>query len=181
METELRAARLGRNWTQEHLIREITRVAEQLRLNVASPASLKVLVSRWENGHSIPGREYRSILRRIFADEGYRFDSTRADPAAPGPVPEVISKVPEVRDPEIIAHYHRLLDRHALTDNVIGPWFALRGVFEDLKQTHQLSLPPREPLRSGLLRVRAWQMGRIAWLSAETGDLVCARTGPIAW
>lgn len=50
----LRAARRRRRWTQARLVAELERVARANGEPVASPASLKAMVSRWERGRSTP-------------------------------------------------------------------------------------------------------------------------------
>lgn len=53
-------------WTQDRLICEIECVARELGTHVASRASLKVQVSRWENGRVAVGSEYRTLFRHIY-------------------------------------------------------------------------------------------------------------------
>lgn len=62
----LRHARQLKGWSQNRLIYEIELYARQRALTVASPASLKVYVSQWENGHRAVSPPYTTILRALF-------------------------------------------------------------------------------------------------------------------
>src|SRR4029450_12003316 len=65
VDNSLEEIRLSKGWTQYRLVVEIERVAKQLNIPVAQRASLKVQVSRWENGGSVSPK-YRQILRHIY-------------------------------------------------------------------------------------------------------------------
>ncbi|MFD8714583.1 multiprotein-bridging factor 1 family protein [Streptomyces anulatus] len=65
MTTGLRAARKARGWSQEKLIHEMRRFAEQRLLDIASPASLKVYISEWENGRRTITDRYAALLRPL--------------------------------------------------------------------------------------------------------------------
>ncbi|MER5882593.1 helix-turn-helix transcriptional regulator [Streptomyces sp. NPDC001941] len=65
MATGLRAIRTARGWSQDRLVYEIRRFAEQQLLDVASSASLKTYVSEWENGRRALSDRYAAILRPL--------------------------------------------------------------------------------------------------------------------
>src|SRR5215213_1901894 len=62
----LRNARLSRGWSSARLRQELTRAATRLELPVAGDASLRVLISRWENGHAMPDPVNRLLLQDVF-------------------------------------------------------------------------------------------------------------------
>ncbi|BCJ30541.1 helix-turn-helix domain-containing protein [Actinocatenispora sera] len=64
--TQIKAARLTRNMTQSQVIHELVRRGQASGLNIASAASLKTLLSMWENGRRSVGEEYRPLLRAVF-------------------------------------------------------------------------------------------------------------------
>jgi hypothetical protein len=67
--TRLAAMRLAQSpnpWTQERLVHELMRAAQHTGAPVRSRASLKVQVSRWENGHVVPDAKNRVLLRLVF-------------------------------------------------------------------------------------------------------------------
>ncbi|MEG9548667.1 helix-turn-helix domain-containing protein [Streptomyces griseus] len=94
MATGLRAARKARGWSQERLIYEMRRVAEQRLLDIASPASLKVYISEWENGRRAITDRYAALLRPLLGvtDAELRGDVEGARPAAGG-YEELLSRI----------------------------------------------------------------------------------------
>ncbi|MGQ0574367.1 MAG: helix-turn-helix domain-containing protein [Pseudonocardia sp.] len=63
---ELLAARRGRGWSQSEAARELAVLARASGEPRASPASLKSLLSRWENGHAVPDPAYRTLLAELY-------------------------------------------------------------------------------------------------------------------
>ncbi|MGW6467608.1 helix-turn-helix domain-containing protein [Streptomyces rubiginosohelvolus] len=94
MATGLRAARKARGWSQEKLIHEMRRFAEQRLLDIASPASLKVYISEWENGRRAITDRYATLLRPLLGvtDAELRDDVGEARPAAGG-YEELLSRI----------------------------------------------------------------------------------------
>ncbi|MGW3183842.1 XRE family transcriptional regulator [Kitasatospora sp. NPDC001119] len=94
----LRQARKDRGWSQDRLVREIVRYAEQRLLDVASPASLKVYISEWENGRRAVSGGYATILRALFGktDDELFGAPPPAAPAADG-YDELISRIDAAR------------------------------------------------------------------------------------
>lgn len=64
--TALRAARVERGWSQSEAAREIVGLGRRRGVPVAAAASLKTLLSRWENGHVVPEQQYRELLAELF-------------------------------------------------------------------------------------------------------------------
>lgn len=58
----IKEARGGKGWTQDSAIFAIKLHARTLGVSVATDRSLKVMLSRWENGHSVPEPPYRQLL-----------------------------------------------------------------------------------------------------------------------
>lgn len=65
MATGLKAVRTARGWSQDRLIYEMRRFAEQRLLDIASAASLKTYISEWENGRRTITDRYAAILRPL--------------------------------------------------------------------------------------------------------------------
>jgi transcriptional regulator with XRE-family HTH domain len=63
----LRAARTARGWSQSEAARELVALARAHGAAVAGAASLKTLLSRWENGHAVPEPQYRALLGELYA------------------------------------------------------------------------------------------------------------------
>ena len=66
MNSRLRQARDGRGWSQSRLIHAMQQEAVALDIRLASPASLKTQISRWENGHCQPDDIYRQVFRTLY-------------------------------------------------------------------------------------------------------------------
>ncbi len=62
----LRAARAARGWSQSQAARELAALAQAGGAPVAGAASLKTLLSRWENGHAVPEPQYRTLLSELY-------------------------------------------------------------------------------------------------------------------
>ncbi len=75
--SELRTARAARGWSQTEAARELAALARSRGMPVAAAASLKTLLSRWENGHSLPEPQYRTLLADLY---GRSADRARAGP-----------------------------------------------------------------------------------------------------
>ena len=65
MTTPLQAARRARGWSQARAVSELARLAKWKKIHVASAASLKTQLSRWENGHVTPDY-YQALLCEIY-------------------------------------------------------------------------------------------------------------------
>jgi transcriptional regulator with XRE-family HTH domain len=65
MTTPLQAARRARGWSQVRAVSELVRLATWKEIHVASAASLKTQLSRWENGHVTPDY-YQALLCEIY-------------------------------------------------------------------------------------------------------------------
>ncbi|MEU7283364.1 XRE family transcriptional regulator [Streptomyces sp. NPDC045431] len=65
MATGLRVARMARGWSQDRLVYELRRFAEQRLLDIASASSLKTYISEWENGRRAITERYAAILRPL--------------------------------------------------------------------------------------------------------------------
>lgn len=62
----LQAARRARGWSQAEAARELGALARAAGGPAASPASLKSLLSRWENGHALPDPHYQALLGELY-------------------------------------------------------------------------------------------------------------------
>jgi transcriptional regulator with XRE-family HTH domain len=62
----LRAARVARGWSQSDAATELAALGHTRGTPVAAAASLKTLLSRWENGHALPEPHYRSLLAELY-------------------------------------------------------------------------------------------------------------------
>ena len=68
METPLQAARRMHGWSQSRLAWELTQLAKRKDCSIATPASLKTLISRWENGHAQPDEFHQPLLCELYGN-----------------------------------------------------------------------------------------------------------------
>lgn len=82
----LRAIRTARGWSQDRLVHEMRRFAEQRLLDIAAAASLKTYISEWENGRRTITDRYAAILRPLLGatDAELRGDAEVQEPQADG-------------------------------------------------------------------------------------------------
>ncbi|MFD5662368.1 XRE family transcriptional regulator [Streptomyces hirsutus] len=75
--TPLGQARLARGWSQHKVVRALLLLADHWGWDIASEASLKVLVSRWENRTHQPGPTYQVLLCAVFRSTPDQLGLTR--------------------------------------------------------------------------------------------------------
>ncbi|MFJ9726142.1 XRE family transcriptional regulator [Streptomyces sp. NPDC101209] len=87
--TRLAQVRAERGWSQLQVIRSLIALAEHWRWPVASENSLKVQLSRWENG-ATPSQTYQVLLSAVLRATPVDLGFGRVDrPAAPIPGEDV--------------------------------------------------------------------------------------------
>ena len=65
--TRLQAVRLALGYSQDETIRRLRHEAERSRRSVASPTSLRTMLSRWENGHDeVTDPDYQFLFRSVY-------------------------------------------------------------------------------------------------------------------
>ncbi|MGI5513023.1 XRE family transcriptional regulator [Streptomyces sp. CA-106131] len=64
--TPLCRARVARGWSQQKVVRALRLLAESWGWEVAAESSLKVQMSRWENGVNRPSQTYQVLLCALF-------------------------------------------------------------------------------------------------------------------
>ncbi|MFC4951223.1 hypothetical protein [Pseudonocardia sp. GCM10023141] len=80
----LRSARLIRAISQSDAAREIAALGHGREVPVAAAASLKTLLSRWENGHAVPEPQYRELLCELYQRTPAELGFAEEAPAAGG-------------------------------------------------------------------------------------------------
>src|SRR5918911_1336354 len=85
MVTSLQTVRQQLGYTAAQVIDLLTRRADTRNLHIATKASLKTKLSRWENGKEQPSQIYRQLFREIYgrtnAELGFP-DEPEEDPEA---------------------------------------------------------------------------------------------------
>lgn len=141
MSALLRDARHSRGWSSARLRRELAMAAGRLDVPVASDASLRVLISRWENGHATPDPVNRLLLQEVFdldveslglADDK---ESQRTDVTA------LVAHTARRAgvSAAVVTYFDRQLAEHTRFDNLAGPNFVLSTAVGQLHQVEKLA------------------------------------------
>ncbi|MGW5341759.1 XRE family transcriptional regulator [Streptomyces sp. NPDC004050] len=95
----LRTVRTARGWSQDRLIFEMERYAQQRLLDIASTASLKTYVSEWENGKRAISERYAVILRPLLGvtDAELRGEPTKLIPQQTAGYEDLLSRIDSAR------------------------------------------------------------------------------------
>ncbi|MFJ7910037.1 XRE family transcriptional regulator [Kitasatospora sp. NPDC096204] len=189
----LRRARKDRGWSQDRLVREIVRYAEQRLMDVASPASLKVYISEWENGRRAVSDAYATILRALFGktDDELFGAPPPAAPTADG-YDALISRIDSARSlslgmvdalldqTELLRRLDRQMGAAALIDQ-------MRAHLDALEDALTFAVLPdaRRPVATalaGAATLAAWQAldaGAVerAWRHYELGKRAASEAG----
>ncbi|MFC5230843.1 hypothetical protein [Pseudonocardia zijingensis] len=145
----LRAARSARGWSQSQAARELAELARSSGAPVAGAASLKTLLSRWENGHALPEPQYRSLLGELYGrtPEELGIAGPPADPEAAGAAGRLRSALAAAAavDGAALALWREQLDVAVRLDDELGTTGAgevVRALVERLHDTALHALTP---------------------------------------
>ncbi|MDH6132850.1 transcriptional regulator with XRE-family HTH domain [Kitasatospora sp. MAA4] len=186
MTQRLRQARTERGWSQDRLVREIGQYARQHLVDVASPASLKVYVSEWENGRRSVSATYATILRALLGrtDDELFAESAPGAPALADGYDELLGRIDSARSlslgmvdtflnqTELLRSFDRQMGAAGLVDQ-------MRAHLDSLEDALTFAVLPdaRRPVAkalAGAATLAAWQaldVGAVerAWRHYELG------------
>ncbi|WP_380163780.1 helix-turn-helix domain-containing protein [Jannaschia sp. R86511] len=135
-------------------------------MTLASDASLKVALSRWENGHQIPDGTNRRLLADALgvpvADLG--FDDPAPQPFAPK----------RLVGPDLVAYYESAFRLHVTADQVVGPADVRPVVMAQVKALEEARRSASGATAQRLLRASARYLELAGWLAQDSGDLKLA-------
>jgi len=167
LETRLKAVRQSRGWSQLRLVSELERLAKVRDLPVASRASLKTQVSRWENGHVRPDGTYAALLAEIYGTTPADLDLTNVPEAIWVPTP-AMTGTPSA---EWLDCMRGLLAEYARTDNAVGPGHLLGIVAQHVAALEKMAMNTRNGLARESLLLGSQFAEFAGWLSQDAGDL----------
>lgn len=183
MGAALRGTRHARGWSQERLIRALRDAAEIRGIPIADPSSLKVMISRWENGHAMPDPTHRELLRAAYGldDVALGFKSTAmingvwsADLRRETLPIYSAALTPTQIDPAIVDHFRVLLDEFCRLDSLMGPRYVIAPLLSELESLERLCSAARGVVRDNLLTVGARFAELAGWFFQDGGDLQMA-------
>lgn len=171
MKTEIYQARKRRGWSSAQLNEELHAAAKRLGLKAATPTSLRVEISYWENGHRPPDTTNQLLLQEAFglSAEALGFEDTAGD-ALPGSALRSRFDAHKGRQIEIsdavLSYFAQQLRGHARADNVAGPGFVMATADLQLRQLEDLA--HHGPREVGLLAARYAEF--MGWLLQDSGE-----------
>ena len=169
--TRLRTARKARGWSQAQLIHALSRVAAAQGLVIPGHESMRIMLSRWENGHVQPDETYRGYLCTVYqADEP---SLGLADPRTPTLVGHAV-RTPEA-SATLIAHLNRTFNELAKVDNQLGAAAVLAVAESDANLLSTLVGESRGPLRCEVLVLASRFAELCGWLRQDAGDVETAQ------
>ncbi|HEX5811786.1 MAG TPA: hypothetical protein VFY38_06795 [Pseudonocardia sp.] len=128
--TSLRAARDAQGWSQAVAARALAGLARERGVPVASAASLKTLLSRWENGHATPEAPYRALLEELYAESGVDLTPPAPTPDPAGPVARLRARLAAAAavDADVVALWRAQLTTAQQLDDRLGSAGAAEAV-----------------------------------------------------
>jgi tetratricopeptide (TPR) repeat protein len=138
---------------------------------VAGDASLRVLISRWENGHATPDPVNRLLLQDAFGLDAESLGLADDDDAnQQTDVTAVVAHIARRADPSAVAitYFNEQLAAHARFDNLAGPNFVLATTLGQLHQVEQLAAGGAPELTQLACRYAEFA----GWLQQDLGNNV---------
>lgn len=174
MSNLIRQARDARGWTSAQLNLELRRAAGQLQVTTASEASLRVMISRWENGKEVPDTSYRLLLQKAFKlpAEALGFDDERVTEISLTPLAALVHRgASRLQFSDDARGYFRgQFVEHVRMDNLAGPGLVIETVLIQYRQLRTLA--ERSPAETLQLAANFAELA--GWLHQDSGDLSLA-------
>ncbi|GAB7193405.1 hypothetical protein NUM3379_41150 [Kineococcus sp. NUM-3379] len=167
MQNGLVRARTIRGWKQPQVVRFLEAAAKRNGFTLPNSATMRVTLSRWENGHHQPDAMYRQLLCEVF-------ESTEADlgfasaEAAPPPAPTI--------GPGVADYLQAVFAQHSSADSLLGSRHLLTVVSAQTEQAEAWAASAHGAVREDLLRVGSRFAEFCGWLHQDQADYAGAET-----
>lgn len=181
MSTRLQEVRNARGWSQTKLVSLLRAQARAEKAKIPSDATMKTMVSRWENGHVIPDPFYRGLLRKVtgLTDAELGFTRPPDDPVAPTTLGDFLANIEAARhiNTEHVAALQAQVDSLRQLDRPLGAP-ALLGQVRGLIATTESLLRHAVlgPQRRQIARVLADAAALAGWQALDIGEVALAWT-----
>lgn len=164
----LQEARHSRGWSSADLRAELALAAEHLGVKLASDASLRVLISRWENGRAEPEPVNRMLLQEVFGLDAAALGFAQDDAGTRADVTGLVAYTASRSGPTdaLLEYFDRQLGEHVRFDNLAGPNFVLATAQAQLGQVEQLAANGA----TELARLAARFAEFTGWLQQDVGN-----------
>jgi tetratricopeptide (TPR) repeat protein len=172
MLTPLQTVRRQLGYTAAQVIDLLTRRADALNLPIATKASLKTKLSRWENGKEQPNQIYRRLFREIYG----RTNGELGFPNEPEPDPEADELRARLAAARTIDHHTVEVFRHQVDharhiDRRFGAFTQLDQLRTQINQVQQLLTYRAGPKRSALAGALAEASTLAGWQALDRAAL----------
>jgi len=161
MPTRLAAARRARGWTQDQLLRAVRQQARLDGHELPPDATLRVTLSRWENGRHQPAPMYQRLLAEAL-------EVTEVDLGF-APTPRRSRSLPLPAGPELVVYLDAVLVQHIQADRLIGSCYLIGVVEEQLKVIELCLTDLRSTVRPDFLRLGNRYAEFCGWLNQDQG------------
>lgn len=163
--TPLQRARCERGWKQSRTLLALRQQADRDQLPIASPASLKTMLSRWENGQGAPGAVYQDLFCKIYnstaSDLGFE-GARSSSPATPWIEPRI--------DTPTVDYFKNVFHEHLRADNLMGPHHLVDVVNAQAALLERVIPNSRGAVRRELLVLGCRYSEFAGWLWQDAGD-----------
>lgn len=163
--TLLQRARLELGWKQSRVIALLIAEANKRGMQVASPASLKTMLSRWENGGGRPDAAYQRLFCTI-----YQRDEDELGFTDPTPDAAVLPQVAPALDEETVDYFRAVLNQHIRADNLMGPHHLVDVVRAQAALLDDILPNAKKDVREDLLVLACRYNEFAGWLYQDAGD-----------
>ena len=164
--TRLQAARFERGWEQSHVLSQLRCEADAHGDSLAKPASLKTMLSRWENGQELPGDKYQRLLSSIYGRDAAAlgFD----EPATPTRI--VVPRMAPAASVGTVDYFRNVLQEHIRADNLMGPHHLVGVVCAQASLLEQILPATRGDIHDDLVLLAYAYNEFAGWLYQDAGE-----------
>lgn len=164
--------RQRKGWSQRTLFARLDEQARREGSRIASWASMKTRISKWENGHVVPDEFYRGLLARVFAVDEEALGFTESSSTILGAAPPVTPALAVT--PEVVSLLEAMFTNYVQADRLLGPRAIIGAVREQCRMIESVTASAKEPVRTDLLRIGARFFEFGGWLAQDSGDFDAA-------
>ncbi|GIH14712.1 helix-turn-helix domain-containing protein [Rugosimonospora africana] len=163
--TPLQAARIDRGWKQAQVIRAVQQQAARDGTPIASAASLKTMLSRWENGQPAEAM-YQRLLCKVYglSPDELGFIS-RQDAQRTG-----TRRVVPAISTDTVNYFRNVFAEHIRADNLLGPHHLVEVVKAQATLLDHLLPSARNTVKAELTHLACQYNEFTGWLYQDSGD-----------
>jgi tetratricopeptide (TPR) repeat protein len=150
-------------WKAAHIVRELKVVAAAEAVMLASDASLKVMLSQWENGKRRPDAMHQRLLCKIYhrTAEDLGFEAVSGE-LIPRPAPTV--------NAAMVDYFRLVFEQHVRADNLMGPHYLVDVVRPQVDLLDRVLAGARDGFRLELLYLGCRYSEFTGWLYQDAGE-----------